>query len=55
VLAIGNGAHFGGLIYGIIYGLIYGLPRYRYAFIGLAVVIPIILGAVLVFLLTLPG
>jgi membrane associated rhomboid family serine protease len=52
VLAIGNGAHFGGLIYGIIYGLIYGLPRYRYAFIGLAIVIPIILGAVLVFLLT---
>jgi GlpG protein len=52
VLAIGNGAHFGGLIYGIIYGLIYGLPRYRYAFIGLAIVIPIILGGVLVFLLT---
>ena len=40
VLAIGNGAHFGGLIYGIIYGLIYGLPRYRYAFIGLAVLTP---------------
>jgi membrane associated rhomboid family serine protease len=55
VLAIGNGAHFGGLIYGIIYGLIYGLPRYRYAFIGLAVVIPIVLGAVLVFLLISPG
>jgi len=55
VLAIGNGAHFGGLIYGIIYGLIYGLPRYRYAFIGLAIVIPIILGAVLVVLLTSPG
>jgi len=55
VLAIGNGAHFGGLIYGIIYGLIYGLPRYRYAFIGLAIVIPVILGAVLVFLLTSPG
>ncbi|MBV8097780.1 MAG: rhomboid family intramembrane serine protease [Verrucomicrobia bacterium] len=55
VLAIGNGAHFGGLIYGIIYGLIYGLPRYRYAFIGLAIVIPIILGGVLVFLLTSPG
>ena len=55
VLAIGNGAHFGGLIYGIIYGLIYGLPRYRYAFIGLAIVIPIILGAVLVVLLTSPA
>ena len=55
VLAIGNGAHFGGLIYGIIYGLIYGLPRYRYAFIGLAIVIPIILGAVLVSLLTSSG
>ncbi|MBV8216102.1 MAG: rhomboid family intramembrane serine protease [Verrucomicrobia bacterium] len=55
VLAIGNGAHFGGLIYGIIYGLIYGLPRYRYAFIGLATIVPIILGAVLVFLLTSSG
>ena len=55
VLAIGNGAHFGGLIYGIIYGLMYGLPRYRYAFIGLAIVIPIVLGAVLVFLLISPG
>lgn len=54
VLAIANGAHFGGLIYGIVYGLIYGLPRYRYAFIGLAIVIPIILGGVLVFLLTAP-
>jgi membrane associated rhomboid family serine protease len=51
VLAIGNGAHFGGLIYGIVYGLIYGLPRYRFAFIGLAIVIPIILGAVLIPLL----
>jgi|SRR5580700_6806095 membrane associated rhomboid family serine protease len=47
VLAIGNGAHFGGLIYGIVYGLIYGLPRYRYAFIGLAVLIPITLAAML--------
>jgi GlpG protein len=47
VLAIGNGAHFGGLVYGIIYGLIYGLPRYRYAFIGLAVLTPVILGAIL--------
>jgi membrane associated rhomboid family serine protease len=55
VLAIGNGAHFGGLIYGIIYGLIYGLPRYRYAFIGLAILIPVILGAVLVFLPTSSG
>ena len=54
VMAIGNGAHFGGLIYGIIYGLIYGLPRYRYAFIGLAIAIPVILGGVLVFLLTSP-
>ncbi len=52
VLAIGNGAHFGGLIYGIVYGLIYGLPRYRYVFIGLAVLIPIVLGAVLVHLMT---
>jgi membrane associated rhomboid family serine protease len=52
VLAIGNGAHFGGLIYGIIYGLIYGWPRYRYAFIGLAVLIPVVLGAVLVHLMT---
>jgi membrane associated rhomboid family serine protease len=52
VLAIGNGAHFGGLIYGIIYGLIYGLPRYRYVFIGLAVLTPIVLGAVLVHLIT---
>jgi membrane associated rhomboid family serine protease len=52
VLAIGNGAHFGGLIYGIVYGLIYGLPRYRYAFIGLAILIPIVLGAVLVYLMT---
>jgi membrane associated rhomboid family serine protease len=52
VLAIGNGAHFGGLIYGIVYGLIYGLPRYRYVFIGLAVLIPVVLGAVLVHLMT---
>lgn len=42
-LAIGNWAHFGGLFYGAICGLIYGLPRYRYGFIGLAVLIPIIL------------
>ncbi|MFZ0504065.1 MAG: rhomboid family intramembrane serine protease [Chthoniobacterales bacterium] len=55
VLAIGNGAHFGGLIYGIIYGLIYGLPRYRYAFIGLAVLTPVVLGAVLVKLITAPA
>jgi membrane associated rhomboid family serine protease len=55
VLAIGNGAHFGGLIYGIVYGLIYGLPRYRYAFIGLAIVIPIVLTGVLVQLLTSGG
>jgi membrane associated rhomboid family serine protease len=52
VLAIGNGAHFGGLIYGIVYGLIYGLPRYRYVFIGLAVLIPVVLGGVLVHLMT---
>jgi membrane associated rhomboid family serine protease len=52
---IGNGAHIGGLIYGIVCGLIFGLPRYRYAFIGLAVVIPIILGGVLVFLLASSG
>ena len=55
VLAIGNGAHFGGLIYGAIYGLIYGLPRYRYAFIGLTVLIPIVLGVALVQLLTSEG
>jgi len=47
VLAIGNAAHFGGLIYGAIYGLIYGLPRYRFAFMGLAVLIPIIVGVML--------
>jgi membrane associated rhomboid family serine protease len=47
VLAIGNYAHFGGLFYGAICGLIYGLPRYRYLFIGLAIIIPIILGAML--------
>jgi len=47
VLAIGNAAHFGGLIYGAIWGLIYGLPRYRFAFIGLAVLIPITLGVML--------
>jgi membrane associated rhomboid family serine protease len=47
VLAIGNAAHFGGLIYGAIWGLIYGLPRYRFAFIGLAVLIPIIVGVML--------
>lgn len=47
VMAIGNAAHFGGLIYGIVYGLIYGLPRYRNVFIGLAVLIPIIVGAML--------
>jgi len=43
-LKIGNVAHFSGLFYGAICGLIYGLPRYRYLFIGLAVLIPIILG-----------
>jgi membrane associated rhomboid family serine protease len=42
-MKIGNVAHFSGLFYGAICGLIYGLPRYRYAFIGLAVLIPIIL------------
>ena len=47
VLAIGNWAHFSGLFYGAICGLIYGLPRYRYVFIGLAVLIPIILGTML--------
>ena len=46
-LRIGNWAHFGGLIYGGICGLIYGLPRYRYALIGLAIVIPIALAALL--------
>jgi membrane associated rhomboid family serine protease len=55
VWAIGNGAHFGGLIYGIVYGLIYGLPRYRYVFIGLAVIIPVALGANLVALITAEG
>jgi GlpG protein len=46
-LSIGNVAHFSGLFYGAICGLIYGLRRYRYAFIGLAVLIPIILGFML--------
>ena len=49
---IGNGAHIGGLIYGIVCGLIYGLPRYRYAFAGLAIIIPIVLTGALVLLLT---
>ena len=52
---IGNGAHIGGLIYGIVCGLIYGLPRYRYAFVGLAIVIPIVLTGALVLLLTSQG
>jgi membrane associated rhomboid family serine protease len=52
VLNIGNGAHIGGLIYGIVCGLIYGLPRYRYAFAGLAIIIPIVLTGALVLLLT---
>jgi membrane associated rhomboid family serine protease len=52
---IGNGAHIGGLIYGIVCGLIYGVPRYRYAFVGLAILIPILLGAALVQLLTSEG
>lgn len=43
-LKIGNVAHFSGLFYGAICGLIYGLPRYRYIFFGLALLIPIILG-----------
>jgi GlpG protein len=55
VMSIGNGAHFGGLIYGAIYGLIYGLPRYRYVFIGLAVIIPVALGVNLVALITSGG
>jgi GlpG protein len=45
ILGIANVAHFSGLFYGAICGLIYGLPRYRYVFIGLAVVISVILGA----------
>jgi membrane associated rhomboid family serine protease len=55
VMSIGNGAHFGGLIYGAIYGLIYGLPRYRYVFIGLAVIIPVALGVNLFALITSGG
>ena len=55
VMSIGNGAHFGGLIYGAIYGLIYGLPRYRYVFIGLAVIIPVALGVNLFALMTSGG
>jgi membrane associated rhomboid family serine protease len=55
VMSIGNGAHFGGLIYGAIYGLIYGLPRYRYVFIGLAVIIPVALGVDLFALITSGG
>ena len=46
-LNIGNYAHFGGLFYGAICGLIYGLPRYRYAFIALAILIAVILGFML--------
>jgi membrane associated rhomboid family serine protease len=52
---IGNGAHIGGLIYGIVCGWIYGLPRYRYASVGLAIVIPIVLTGALVLLLTSQG
>ena len=55
VMSIGNGAHFGGLIYGAIYGLIYGLPKFRYVFIGLAVLIPVVLGANLFALVTAEG
>jgi membrane associated rhomboid family serine protease len=55
VMSIGNGAHFGGLIYGAIYGLIYGLPRYRSVFVGLAVIIPVALGVNLVALITSGG
>jgi GlpG protein len=55
VMSIGNGAHFGGLIYGAIYGLIYGLPRYRFVFIGLAVIIPVALGVNLIALITSGG
>jgi hypothetical protein len=54
-MSIGNGAHFGGLIYGAIYGLIYGLPKFRYVFIGLAVLIPVVLGANLFALVTAEG
>jgi membrane associated rhomboid family serine protease len=43
VMQIANYAHFGGLIYGAIIGLIYGLPRFRPAFLGLAVLIPVVL------------
>jgi len=55
VMSIGNGAHFGGLIYGAIYGLIYGLPKFRYVLIGLAVIIPVALGVNLVALITSGG
>ena len=47
VLAIANAAHFGGLFYGAIIGLIFGLPRFRYVFLGFAVLIPIGLGIML--------
>jgi membrane associated rhomboid family serine protease len=55
VMSIGNGAHFGGLIYGIVYGLIYGLPRFRPVFFGLAVLIPVLLGAYLLAIVTAQG
>ena len=42
VMQIANAAHFGGLFYGAIIGLIYGLPRFRYAFLVLTILIPII-------------
>ena len=42
VMQIANFAHFGGLFYGAIIGLIYGLPRFRPAFLGLTILIPIV-------------
>ena len=43
VMQIANYAHFGGLFYGAIIGLIYGLPRFRPAFLGLAILVPVVL------------
>ena len=55
VMSIGNGAHFGGLIYGAVYGLIYGLPKFRHIFFGLAILIPVLLGGYLLVLVTAGG
>jgi membrane associated rhomboid family serine protease len=39
IMGIANTAHFSGLFYGAICGLIYGLPKYRFVFLALSILV----------------